>query len=413
MRTKPVRGCNDLLPAEMELRNQVSQSILSTYKNNGFLMVKTPILESLENLTSGDSGENSKIMFKTIKRGAKLCLNKENLEEKDIAEEGLRYDLTVPLVRLFANNENNLPLPFKSIQIDDSFRAERPQEGRDRQFTQCDVDILGTESILGEIEIITTTMEAYKNVGLPNVVCKISSRKILEKVILSSNFNEENLNQICIIIDKIDKIRIQGCIEELEKLNFPKEKIEKLMTAIQQIKQNGIDDAITFGAEVEDVESIKKIIKVVQSSLSNDQKIEFDISIVRGQGYYTGAVFEMYCIDSGFFGAIGGGGRYDNMFGKFSGKDMPAVGFGLGLVSVLLALKKLGVTSLTNSKKLALIFNKDEDLTLVMQEKNLLKQSFDVSLFEQPKNFKELKRRLLLNGFTHIKRTSNEQISEI
>ena len=183
MKTNPVKGCLDYLPKEMELRQQVIQTILKTYKNNGFLQVKTPVLENLENLTSGDSGDNTKMMFKTIKRGAKLNLDKPNLTENDLVEEGLRYDLTVPLARLFTKNRNDLPVPFKSIQIDDSFRAEKPQEGRNRQFTQCDIDMWGESSVIGEIEIITTTMETYFNVGLPNVICRISDRRILTSIV--------------------------------------------------------------------------------------------------------------------------------------------------------------------------------------------------------------------------------------
>ena len=156
--TNPVRGTVDYLPAEMDVRSYAEQIILQTYKQNGFLQIKTPILESLDLLTSGDSGDNQKLMFKTIKRGDKLDLSKPDLKESDIVEEGLRYDLTVPLVRFFLNNKEKLPTPFKAIQIDESFRAERPQRGRVRQFTQCDIDILGDSSPLCEVELLYSYM---------------------------------------------------------------------------------------------------------------------------------------------------------------------------------------------------------------------------------------------------------------
>ena len=413
MKTNPVKGCIDYLPKEMELRQQVIEKILKTYKNNGFLQVKTPILENLENLTSGDSGDNTKMMFKTVKRGAKLDLSKPNLTENDICEEGLRYDLTVPLARLFTKYRNDLPFPFKSIQTEDSFRAEKPQEGRNRQFTQCDVDIWGESSILGEIEIITTTMEAYANVGLPNVICRISDRRILTSVVKFCGFTDADMNEVCIIVDKLEKIGVEGCARELQAKGFEDNKIQKLMQALSFVQQNGLAGTVQFGVNPEDIQNLKCIIDTVAPLLPNGFKIAFDISIVRGQGYYTGTVFEMYCYDSGYRGAIGGGGRYDKMYGKFSGTDLPAVGFGLGLDSVLLTLKKLGKDSLFNNKKLALIYNSNNSLQEIMQVKNEFKKGFDVALFPQPKNFKEFMRKATLNGFSYLAKVDKKVVEQI
>jgi len=413
MKTNPVKGCIDYLPKEMELRQQVIEKILKTYKNNGFLQVKTPILENLENLTSGDSGDNTKMMFKTVKRGAKLDLSKPNLTENDICEEGLRYDLTVPLARLFTKYRNDLPFPFKSIQIEDSFRAEKPQEGRNRQFTQCDVDIWGESSILGEIEIITTTMEAYASVGLPNVICRISDRRILTSIVSFCGFTDSDMNEVCIIVDKLEKIGVDGCARELESKGFENSKIQKLMQALSFVQQNGLAGTIQFGVNPEDVQNIKYIIDTVAPLLPNGFKIAFDISIVRGQGYYTGTVFEMYCYQSGYRGAIGGGGRYDKMYEKFAGSSVPAVGFGLGLDSVLLTLKKLGKDSLFNNKKLALIYNSNNSLQEIMQVKNEFKKEFDVALFPQPKNFKEFMRKSTLNGFSYLAKVDKKIVEQI
>ena len=413
MKTNPVKGCIDYLPKEMELRQQVIEKIIKTYKNNGFLQVKTPILENLENLTSGDSGDNTKMMFKTIKRGAKLNLDKPNLTENDLVEEGLRYDLTVPLARLFTKYRNDLPFPFKSIQTEDSFRAEKPQEGRNRQFTQCDVDIWGDPTILGEIEIITTTMETYYNIGLPNVICRVSDRRILTSIVRNCGFNESDMNEVCIIIDKLEKIGIDGCNSELEMKGYSKNNITKLMNALSYIQQNGLNGIENFGVNSNDVENLKNIITTVTPLLPKGFKIAFDISIVRGQGYYTGTVFEMYCYDSGYRGAIGGGGRYDKMYEKFSGNSLPAVGFGLGLDSVLLVLRKLGKDRLYQNKKLALIYNENNSLEQIMQVKNEFKNEYDVSLFPQPKNFKEFLRKATLNGFSYLAKVDKKIVEQI
>jgi len=413
MKTNPVKGCLDYLPKEMELRQQVIEKILKTYKNNGFLQVKTPILENLENLSSGDSGDNTKMMFKTIKRGAKLNLDKPNLTENDLVEEGLRYDLTVPLARLFTKYRNDLPFPFKSIQTEDSFRAEKPQEGRNRQFTQCDVDIWGESSILGEIEIITTTMETYYNIGLPNVLCRISDRRILTSIVSYCGFKDSDMNEVCIIIDKLEKIGVSGCANELRAKGFAEKNIISLMNILENVQMNGLVGIEKFGVALADIQNLNTIINTVKPLLPKGYNIKFDISIVRGQGYYTGTVFEMYCYDSGYRGAIGGGGRYDKMYGKFSGTDLPAVGFGLGLDSVLLTLKKLNKDSLYQNKKLALIYNENNTYEQIMNIKNSFKKEYDVALFPQPKNFKEFLRKIKINGFTYLAKVDKQIIEEI
>ena len=413
MKTTPVKGCVDYLPQEAELRSNVIEKILEAYKKNGFLQIKTPILENLENLVSGDSGDNAKLMFKTLKRGAKLNLNKENLTENDLAEEGLRYDLTVPLARFFSNNRNDLPFPFKSIQIDESFRAERPQEGRNRQFTQCDIDIWGEKTILGELEIILTAMEAYNKVGIPNVVCKLSSRKLLTKLILSAGFKEAEINDVCIIIDKLEKIGIDGCTLELTEKGFDTTAIEKLTKMILEISKEGIQSCLEFAEAQEEVEQISTLISLVNKFSPSGYSIKFDISVVRGQGYYTGMVYEMFCESSGYRGAIGGGGRYDNMYSKFAGENISAVGFGLGLDSVLLVLKKLGKENLFMNKKLALIYSDNIGLDQILQKKNKLKAEFNVSLFPYPKNFKEFLRKIKLNGFNYLTKVDKDEIEEI
>lgn len=412
MKINPVKGCLDYMPKEMELRQQIIQTILKTYKNNGFLQIKTPILENIENLTNGDAGDNVKLMFKTIKRGAKLNLNKENLTEDDLVEEGLRYDLTVPLARFFTKYRKDLPFPFKSIQIDDSFRAEKPQVGRNRQLTQCDVDIWGVSGILGEIEIITTTMEAYYNLGLENVVCKISNRKILTAIIENCGVATDMVNSVCVVIDKIDKIGAEGCRRELGEIGIDSKIIEKLLFAIDTINKEGVSALSKFGANVDDVEEMKTLLATIKPFIPKTFDIKFDISIVRGQGYYTGAVFEMYYYASGYSFAIGGGGRYDKMYGKFAGTDVPAVGYGIGLDRLVLILSEKD-SSLCKDTKLALVYGEQDDIQAIMEQKAKLKTEYDVSIFPAPKNFKEFIRKLKLNGYSFIKRLGRIEIEKL
>ncbi len=412
IKTTPVRGCNDILPKQMEFRQEVINKILSVYKKNGFLQVKTPILENLEILTKGDSGDNTKLMFKTIKRGEKLNLQQEYLCEADLVEEGLKYDQTVPLSRLFAGNKDKLPLPFKATQVDESFRAERPQRGRDRQFTQCDIDLWGDSTILAEIEVLTTIAEAYKTAGLKDLIFKVSDRRILSSIILWAGFTQEVINNICIVVDKIDKIGEDGVKEELLAQNYDTQKIEKFMGAIEDIKLGGLEVLTKYNVDAQIVFNLKDIIAKVEALTDNDVEIVFDISIVRGQGYYTGTVFECYVKNVNYKGAIGGGGRYDNMLEKYTSEKIPAVGWGLGLVPTIMLLEEMGLNA-QGTPKLALLYDKEDDTLELLKQKNDLKQIYDVSVFPMPKNFKAFFEKLKFVGFTKFKKFKDSEIKDI
>lgn len=412
IKTTPVRGCNDILPKQMEFRQEVINKILGVYKKNGFLQVKTPILENLEILTKGDSGDNTKLMFKTIKRGEKLNLEKENLVEADLVEEGLKYDQTVPLSRLFAGNKDKLPLPFKATQIDESFRAERPQKGRDRQFTQCDIDLWGDPTSLAEIEVITTIAEAYKTVGLKDLIFKISDRRILSSIITWAGFQKEVINNICIVVDKIDKIGIDGVKNELIAQEYCLKNVEKLINAIIDIKNGGLEVLTKYSVSENIVEDLKDIIVKVNALTDEDVEIMFDISIVRGQGYYTGAVFECYVKNNNYKGAIGGGGRYDNMLEKYTSEKIPAVGYGLGLVPTIMLLEEMGLNTFI-TPKLALLYDKDDNTLDLLKQKNELKQNYDVSVFPTPKNYKAFFEKLKFVGFTKFKKFKQDEIKDI
>ena len=403
--TNPVRGTVDYLPAEMDVRSYAEQIILQTYKQNGFLQIKTPILESLDLLTSGDSGDNQKLMFKTIKRGDKLDLTKPNLKESDIVEEGLRYDLTVPLVRFFLNNKEKLPVPCKAIQIDESFRAERPQRGRVRQFTQCDIDILGDSSPLCEVELLYSYMCAYARLGFKNVTIKVNDRRALNEIITSCGFDSSKVIEVCVSLDKLDKIGYEAVANELVSNGFEAGAVQKLMQAIEKIK-TAKTNAESFemlekaGVSSAVVDSLKTIIDTASKFKTSETfKVVYDVTIIRGQGYYTGTVFEVY--DEEFGRAIGGGGRYDKMIEKFAGVSIPAVGASIGLYSVVMLMVERKAKTL--SKKLALVYDKNASFEDIMKAKiELMQKGYDVSTFAFPKNFNNFADKIKQNGYNQI-----------
>ncbi len=407
--TSPVRGTVDYLPSEMEVRAYAEKIILETYKENGFLQIKTPILENIDLLTNGDSGDNQKLMFKTIKRGDKLDLSKPNLSEKDIVEEGLRYDLTVPLVRFFANNKEKLPYPFKAIQIDESFRAERPQRGRIRQFTQCDIDILGDPTPMAEIELLYAYMMSYQKLGFQKLTFKINDRRVLNELILLCGFSSEKITDICISLDKYDKIGYDGVEKELVQNGYSSQNVKNLIaifTKIKQAKNNleKLETLLKVGVSKEVVESLIVIIQTAEKFKVEGFKVEYDASVIRGQGYYTGTVFEVF--DDDFGRAIGGGGRYDKMIEKFLGVSVPAVGCSIGLYVVAMLMVERNY--LVPSKKLVLVYDKKDTYDSVMQAKiNLIKKGFDVAIFAFPKNFNNFAEKVKANGYKKLVKMSN------
>ena len=415
--TNPVRGTVDYLPNEMEVRSYAERIIIDTYKENGFLQIKTPILENLELLTGGDSGDNQKLMFKTIKRGDKLDLSKPNLTEADIAEEGLRYDLTVPLVRFFSNNREKLPFPFKAIQVDEAFRAERPQKGRVREFTQCDIDILGDSSNLAEIELLLAGASAYNKLGFKNVSFKINDRRVLNEMISLAGFNADDVIKICISLDKLDKIGEDGVSSELVDSGYPQDKVTKLLDMFKLIK--GEPEGSTASGKNQDIferlkslkvsddviTNLKTIISTVSARLPEGIVAVYDPTIIRGQGYYTGTVFEVY--DDEFGRAIGGGGRYDKMVEKFTGSFVPAVGFSIGFYSVVMLMIERNALSFKD--KLALVYDKADSYDDILNVKqNYIQKGYCVSTFAFPKNFNNFAEKLKQNGIGLIVKMSDK-----
>lgn len=381
----PIRGTSDYLPKEARIREIIREKILSSYQNNGYNLISTPILENLDLLNMSDGGDNLKLMFKTIKRGDKLNLTKENLTEKDLVEEGLRYDLTVPLARFYSNNKDKLPTPFKAIQIDYSFRAERPQRGRMRQFTQCDIDVFGDSSINAELELLKTALDTYKAIGFDKLTLKINDRRILNQLVMFAGFKDEDINTVCVTLDKLDKIDVSGVVMELIEKGFDADKINRLTEMINNVSQNGLEVVKNYGVDAVMLDNMQSLIKNLKTLTNNQFNIVYDISIVRGQGYYTGPVYEFYT--DGFSGAIGGGGRYDKMIEKITGVQVSAVGVSMGFEPITMLIRERGI-KFDEKENLALVYDADDDIIEVFNLKKELQEKFNVSLFLKPKNMK-------------------------
>ena len=406
----PVRGTNDYLPKEMQVREYVRSVILSTYKKHGFMQISAPILEDINNLVGSDGGDNEKLIFKVLKRGEKLDLTKQGLEEKDIVDIGLRYDLTVPMVRLYSNNQNSLPSPFKSIQIDYSFRADRPQRGRSRQFIQCDIDILGEPSTNAEIDILNTTGKTFCALGFKDFVIKVNDRRILSDLIAGAGFKKEDEKEVCICLDKIDKIGLSGVSEELKNRNFNAKHVEKLIKMLEIIAKDGIKALAGLGVRGEVIDSVNSIIDSVNALAAKKYKAVFDISIVRGQGYYTGAVYEVYV--PGFGGACAGGGRYDNMVEKMTGKSVPAVGLGLGFEPTCMLVLEQGLIKV-KEELIACVYTKEDNFAEVLKYTEKLAKDGNVSAICAKKNLAFQLENLKANGFTKFVKYGTNKIENL
>ena len=406
---KPVTGMKDILPEEMKIRNYVQNVIKDTYKAFGFTQIETPCVENISNLTSKQGGENEKLIFKILKRGEKLNLETAK-EEMDLVDNGLRYDLTVPLVRYYSKNANDLPSPFKALQMGNVWRADRPQRGRYRQFMQCDIDILGDPSNLAEIELILATTTTLGKLGFKNFQIRINERRILKAMAAYSGFPEESYDSVFIILDKMDKIGLEGVKEELIKYEFSPEAVEKYTDLFKEIE--GQEDPIAYLAEKlgdymgDDVkEWMNEIIESVRATKSSDFEIVFDPTLVRGMSYYTGTIFEIAIPEFG--GSCGGGGRYDKMVGKFTGHDVPACGFSIGFERIVLLLMEQGFKIPEDYDKVVYLIEKgvsgDALCDVIANAQEERKSGKQVLVTRMNKNKKFQKEQLMAQGYNEFK----------
>ena len=406
---KPTTGMKDILPEEMQIRDYVMGVIKETYGKFGFTSIETPCVENIANLSSKQGGDNEKLIFKILKRGEKLNVEAATTED-EVVDSGLRYDLTVPLVRFYSNNAAQLPSPFKALQMGNVWRADRPQRGRYRQFMQCDIDILGDATNQAEIELILATTTTLGKLGFKGFRIRINERRILKAMAAYSGFPEESYDSVFITLDKMDKIGLEGVEEELLNNGFAKESVDKYLELFKGLEE--AEDGVAYLANVlegfleSDVEqSLQEIIASVKATRSSDFEIVFDATLVRGMSYYTGTIFEIAMPEFG--GSCGGGGRYDKMVGKFTGNDVPACGFSIGFERIILLLMESGFKVPSQPEKIAYLIEKGvsgEALCQVIAEaQEARKDGTRVLVARMNKNKKFQKEQLEKEGYTQFK----------
>ena len=408
LKRKPVTGMKDMMPEEMEIRDYVIALIKDTYKAFGFSSIETPCVEHIENLCSKQGGDNEKLIFKILKRGEKLKLESAK-EEADLVDGGLRYDLTVPLSRYYSNNANELPSPFKALQMGNVWRADRPQRGRFRQFMQCDIDILGEPSNLAEIELILATSTLLGKLDFKNFTIRINDRRFLKALAAYSGFAESDYDQVFITLDKMDKIGLDGVRAELEENGYAKESIDKYLQIFEEITNDveGVrwcKEKLAGYLPEDAAESLEMIITSVESAKEAAFKISFDPTLVRGMSYYTGTIFEIAMDEFG--GSVGGGGRYDEMIGKFTGQNTPAVGFSIGFERIVMLLLERGYQIPTSRQKRAYLLEKKlpqaQLLHVLEQAKQDRAEGLQVMIANMKKNKKFQKEQLASQGYTDV-----------
>jgi histidyl-tRNA synthetase len=387
--TAPQSGMRDFSPADVRLRDWATSIITGTYERFGFTKIETPALENINRLRGGEGGENLQLIFEVLKRGDKLDKvlaeahsKGQKVDRLELADMGLRFDLTVPLVRFYSQNQNSLPTPFKAIQIGPVWRAESAQQGRFRQFTQCDIDIFGVKSEIAEIELLQATSEALLKLGFEDFTICINDRRILSSLARHCGFEESRFDSVFIELDKLDKIGLDGVVNELSRVGHSAEAI-KALKELLLMTSSAVDelDLLTSNtnADPEAVKGIRSILSVISEQAQGRYQIKFEPSLVRGMGYYTGPIFEIKC--PGYSYSVAGGGRYDKMVGKMSGRDVAACGFSIGFERIVGILNDKGFTPPGGAERLALIFdaNRDQVSDVVKAADKLRSQGFAVS----------------------------------
>ena len=401
MKITSVKGTNDYLPNEVEIRDYLQNEILKVYVENGFEHITTPVIEDIENLDKSDGGENLNLIFKIMKRGDKLdkalASGVTSQNENVLADMGLRYDLTLPLSIYFANNT----LPMKCIQMDRVYRAERPQKGRLREFVQCDIDIIGSDSRDSEVELILITTKALKAIGMKNFKVKVNDRRLLRAFLMDCGFEESQLDSVCITFDKMDKIGLEGVKNEIEEKEFAEAAIAKFTGFLanvsnpQEISLESVKDILVDKAPAE---SLEYIMKSVNELCNGEFDVVFDLSLVRGQGYYTGTVFEVESID--FKGAIAGGGRYDNLIGKFLGQQVFERIFPIPM--------EHGIDLPNKGNKIAVMYDEGELTAAYKLAEKYRAEGKICSLYVKPKKMGKFLGKLEERGYAGFINVSNE-----
>jgi histidyl-tRNA synthetase len=382
----------DLVPPVPALRRAVAERILAVYDRYGYETIETPSVESLSVLLSGQGGDNEKLVFKILQRGESL--ERALAGEGELAEIGLRFDLTVPLSRFVASHQAELPMPFKSAQLGPVWRAERPQKGRYRQFTQCDIDIMGEPSVAAEIELCLATLEALDAIGLRGCTIRLNDRRVLSGLIAHHLGPDAPPGPVYIALDKLDKLSPAAVAAELE--SYDPAAVRDLIDLVVHL--GGLEgDAqlallqpmVTEAAVLTDLERTLGALPPGRAVL--------DPGLVRGMGYYTGQVFEVSHPDVGY--SVAGGGRYDGMTARFGGPDLPACGFSIGFERVCDLVEPGSV--LPARAKVAVLWESDEDFARAQAWAGPRRAAGDsVSVIRRARNVRKQWDDLLRLGFT-------------
>jgi histidyl-tRNA synthetase len=395
----------DVLPAEKEKRERVLGSIRATYRRFGFTEIETPAVEPLERLRSNQGGENESMLFQIMRRGLDAGVP---INPADAADLGLRYDLTLPLTRFYASHAAELPTVFRALQTGPVWRAERPQKGRYRQFTQCDIDILGEPGTIAEMDLIVATLAAFEDLGLAEgITLRINDRRILLDLLAAVGIAPERSAETLITLDKLDKIGPAGVTAELEGRGVASaETVERLLASVTTLQGlTGLDDPplrdgefTVAGTDVRvSLYDLPEIVSTV-AKLAPWADLAFDVSLVRGMGYYTGPIFEMSHPSSA--GSVAGGGRYDSVVGKWLGRDVPACGFSIGFERIIDLVPDVPSTS----RRVALLYTEATPAAQVLTARQELQaDGSDVALVRAPRKVSgRFLDGLTAEGFTHV-----------
>ena len=392
----PPRGMRDFLPVEKNRRDQVLTKIRETYLGHGFQEIETPALEDLARLTSGQGGDNEKLAFRVMKRGAELeAALAASDGEDNLADLGLRYDLTVPLTRYYATNHAKLPKVFKALQTGPVWRAERPQKGRYRQFVQCDIDIIGDASILAEIELLNASLDALTAIGLTDATIRVNHRVLLANLLEQLGVPDDGKGSAMITIDKLDKIAAEGVVAELG------EKFDAGVAARAAEWLTAISGNLPVPAE------LKEIFVAIEARFGAG-RLRFDPTLVRGMGYYTGSIFEIEHPESG--SSIGGGGRYDGMVGRWLGTDAPAVGISIGFERAV----DLVADQASDLKAIVLVLDNAEPTVIgnaLRVQQQAIAAGYRVRLEQRPKKLNNLLDSMAEQGFASFATVGEEFVN--
>jgi histidyl-tRNA synthetase len=402
----PASGMRDLAPAEVAIRDWATSVIMKTYREFGFTRIETPVMENIGLLRRGEGGENLSLIFEVLKRGEKLEkeLASTSCKKENLADLGLRFDLTVPLVRFYANNQNILPTPLKAIQMGPVFRAESPGPTRFRQFTQCDIDVIGMKSELVEMELLQATSQALLELGFKDFTVRINDRRILSELARSFGFAEDKQETVFIALDKLDKVGVEGVQKELESHGHSFEAVAKMVAFLGNLgttnsaldaRKNQLPESI----DPEVWQALVNVVIAVSDVAKGRYNIVFDPTLVRGMGYYTGQIFEISC--PGYSSSVAGGGRYDKMVGKFTGREVPACGFSIGFERIVSILLSENFKPPVETQKVALIFEADRDnLVDVLKKADQLRNSgHSVCVLTRKKDFRKQLDNLVSQDF--------------